>query len=186
MTARDTVRRLETEGPSWSVLLAGLRHPRRFLRELVTRVMQDRTLTVAAAMSYYATSRSPVSRASCRRTTAQHITPITVANTGPARHPRTIIIARSSPEDRGSRTLALELDLVRKQDDPLTAVEVHGEQLASEVLGAVRPASPPLRAERFHPGTRSGALTGNVSLERLTWLFSFSDSGARHRRQIEP
>ena len=53
MTARDTVRRLETEGPSWSVLLAGLRHPRRFLRELVTRVMQDRTLTVAAAMSYY-------------------------------------------------------------------------------------------------------------------------------------
>src|SRR5438034_779287 len=95
-------------------------------------------------------------------------------------------IARSSPEDRGSRTLALELDLVRKQDDPLTAVEVHGEQLASEVLGAVRPASPPLRAERFHPGTRSGALTGNVSLERLTWPFSFSDSGARHRRQIEP
>jgi hypothetical protein len=35
---------------------------------------------------------------------------------------------------RNAWTLALEVDLVRKQDDPLTAVEVHGEQLVSEVL----------------------------------------------------
>lgn len=51
-----------SEGPSkrrrfvtarWSVLLAGLRHPRRFFGELVERIEEDRTLTLAAALSYY-------------------------------------------------------------------------------------------------------------------------------------
>jgi len=60
MTARRTsvevpesARRLALEGPSWRLLVAGLRRPGHFFRELLRRVQEDRTLTNAAAMSYY-------------------------------------------------------------------------------------------------------------------------------------
>src|SRR4051812_41304176 len=45
--------RLRVEGPRWSVLLAGLRHPVRFLGVLFVRIGEDRALTTAAAMAYY-------------------------------------------------------------------------------------------------------------------------------------
>ena len=50
---RPQAERLRLYGPSWWVLLAGLRHPIRFLRELIRRVSEDRTSTQAAAMAYY-------------------------------------------------------------------------------------------------------------------------------------
>jgi len=45
--------RLRCEGPRWSVLLAGLRHPIRFAGRLIRSIQQDNTLTLAAALSYY-------------------------------------------------------------------------------------------------------------------------------------
>jgi membrane protein len=45
--------RLEVEGPGWRVLLAGLRRPRHFIDRFVARILADRILTYAAAMSYY-------------------------------------------------------------------------------------------------------------------------------------
>jgi len=50
---------------------------------------------------------------------------------------RLAILRRDAIHKRSRRAgeiVALELDLVRKQDDLLTAVEVYGEQLAAEVL----------------------------------------------------
>ena len=46
MASRCAINRLRLAGPRWSVLLAGLRRPHRFVSE-------DDILTVAAAMSYY-------------------------------------------------------------------------------------------------------------------------------------
>jgi membrane protein len=45
--------RLRCDPPSWRVLFAGLRHPIRFTRELVDRVIEDRITVVAAALAYY-------------------------------------------------------------------------------------------------------------------------------------
>ena len=47
MASRYAINRLRLAGPRWSVLLAGLRRPHRFVSDL------DNILTVAAAMSYY-------------------------------------------------------------------------------------------------------------------------------------
>jgi membrane protein len=47
------VQRLRADGPRWWVLLAGLRRPVVFLRRLIGRISEDRTLTLAAAMAYY-------------------------------------------------------------------------------------------------------------------------------------
>src|SRR5438874_7477620 len=46
VASRYAINRLRLAGPRWSVLLAGLRRPHRFVSE-------DNILTVAAAMSYY-------------------------------------------------------------------------------------------------------------------------------------
>ena len=53
MARRYTVARRRLAGPRWSVLLAGLRHPRRFFADLLERIRDDNILTVAAALSYY-------------------------------------------------------------------------------------------------------------------------------------
>jgi len=50
---RDTARRLEADAPTWPVLLAGLRQPKRFFGDLYQRITKDRIFTVAAAMAYY-------------------------------------------------------------------------------------------------------------------------------------
>ena len=53
MASRYAVARLRLAGPRWSVLLAGLRHPRRFFADLLERIRDDNILTVAEALSYY-------------------------------------------------------------------------------------------------------------------------------------
>jgi len=45
--------RLRVHGPGWGALFRGLRHPIRFLRELIYRVQETRASTQAAAMTYY-------------------------------------------------------------------------------------------------------------------------------------
>src|SRR5881397_2065232 len=53
MASRYAAARRRLAGPRWSVLLAGLRHPRRFFADLLERIGDDNILTVAAALSYY-------------------------------------------------------------------------------------------------------------------------------------
>ena len=53
MASGYAITRLRLAGPRWSILLAGLRRPHRFVSDLVRRIQQDNILTVAAAMSYF-------------------------------------------------------------------------------------------------------------------------------------